>query len=66
MDSRREDLSGRQRIEATKFFQQNVLPALTPLVVDSADPTPFLCNLSLLGVAAIVGIDFEDLPESLP
>src|SRR4029434_3362569 len=36
------DLSGRQRIEATKFFQQNVLPALTPLVVDSAHRLPFL------------------------
>ena len=41
------DLTDRQRLEATKFFQQNVLPALTPLVVDSAHPTPFLSNLSL-------------------
>jgi polyphosphate kinase len=41
------ELTDRQRLEATKFFQQNVLPALTPLVVDSAHPTPFLSNLSL-------------------
>ncbi|HXV83716.1 MAG TPA: polyphosphate kinase 1 [Candidatus Binatia bacterium] len=41
------DLTDRQRLEATHFFQQNVLPALTPLVVDSAHPTPFLSNLSL-------------------
>lgn len=47
------DLSGRQRIEATKFFQQNVLPALTPLVVDSAHPTPFLSNLSLSWVCRL-------------
>jgi polyphosphate kinase len=41
------DLTEPQRLEATKFFQQNALPALTPLVVDSAHPTPFLSNLSL-------------------
>jgi polyphosphate kinase len=41
------DLGERQRLEATKFFQQNVLPALTPLVVDAVHPTPFLSNLSL-------------------
>ena len=41
------DLTDRQRLESTKFFRQNVLPALTPLVVDSAHPTPFLSNLSL-------------------
>ncbi|HEX2386223.1 MAG TPA: polyphosphate kinase 1, partial [Candidatus Binatia bacterium] len=41
------ELSERQRLEAKHFFQRNVLPALTPLVVDSAHPTPFLSNLSL-------------------
>lgn len=41
------DLTPRQCLEATKFFQQNVLPALTPLVVDAVHPTPFLSNLSL-------------------
>jgi polyphosphate kinase len=47
------DLTDRQRFEATKFFQQNVLPALTPLVVDSAHPTPFLSNLSLSWVCRL-------------
>lgn len=41
------EMTDRQRDEASKFFQANVLPALTPLVVDSAHPTPFLSNLSL-------------------
>src|SRR5215469_4443026 len=41
------DLTDSQRSEATKFFQENVLPALTPLVVDSVHPAPFLSNLSL-------------------
>ena len=41
------DLTDRQRLEVTKFFQRNVLPALSPLVVDSVHPTPFLSNLSL-------------------
>ena len=47
------DLTDRQRQEATNFFQQNVLPALTPLVVDSAHPTPFLSNLSLSWVCRL-------------
>jgi polyphosphate kinase len=47
------DLTDRQRLEATKFFQQNVLPALTPLVVDSVHPTPFLSNLSLSWVCRL-------------
>jgi polyphosphate kinase len=47
------DLTDRQRQEATEFFQKNVLPALTPLVVDSAHPTPFLSNLSLSWVCRL-------------
>lgn len=41
------DLSEHQRGEATRFFRENVMPALTPLVIDSAHPAPFLSNLSL-------------------
>src|SRR5262245_13867208 len=47
------DLTERQRYAATKFFQQNVFAALTPLVVDSAHPTPFLSNLSLSWVCRL-------------
>ena len=41
------DLTERQRLEASRFFEQNVSPALTPQVVDAAHPIPFLSNLSL-------------------
>jgi polyphosphate kinase len=47
------DLTDRQRLEATRFFEHNVLPALTPLVVDSLHPTPFLSNLSLSWVCRL-------------
>jgi polyphosphate kinase len=47
------DLTDRQRLEATRFFERNVLPALTPLVVDPAHPTPFLSNLSLSWVCRL-------------
>ena len=36
-----------QRREATEFSAKNVLPALTPLVVDSAHPTPVPVQLAL-------------------
>src|SRR5262244_3772622 len=48
-----QDMTDRQREEASKFFQSNVLPALTPLVVDAAHPTPFLSNLSLSWVCRL-------------
>src|SRR5262249_61979137 len=48
-----QDLTARQRQEATEFFQKNVLPALTPLVVDAAHPTPFLSNLCLSWVCRL-------------
>jgi len=41
------DLTERQRLEASRFFTDNVSPALTPQVVDPAHPFPFLSNLSL-------------------
>jgi polyphosphate kinase len=47
------DLTERQCREATDFFQCNVFPALTPLVLDSAHPTPFLSNLSLSWVCRL-------------
>jgi polyphosphate kinase len=48
-----QDLTERQRCEATDFFRKNVWPALTPLVVDAAHPTPFLSNLSLSWVCRL-------------
>ncbi len=42
-----EDLSHAQREQAREFFQQNVFPLLTPLVIDSAHPFPFISNLSV-------------------
>src|SRR5262245_36226850 len=47
------DLTDQQRQEATELFQKNVLPALTPLVIDTAHPTPFLSNLSLSWVCRL-------------
>jgi polyphosphate kinase len=39
-------LTPRQQEEASKYFQSEVSPALTPLVIDPVHPFPFLSNLS--------------------
>jgi len=41
-----EDLTPAQRAEAHEFFDRQVSPALTPLVINSAENFPFLSNLS--------------------
>ena len=41
-----DELSQRQRQEAGEYFDSQISPALTPLVVDLAHPFPFLSNLS--------------------
>jgi polyphosphate kinase len=41
-----EDLTAGQRREAEAYFESSVSPALTPLVIDTAHPFPFLSNLS--------------------
>jgi polyphosphate kinase len=40
------DLSETQKEEASRYFDEQVSPALTPLVIDPAHPFPFLSNLS--------------------
>jgi polyphosphate kinase len=40
------DLTPRQKEEASKYFDSEVSPALTPLVIDPVHPFPFLSNLS--------------------
>jgi polyphosphate kinase len=41
-----DDLTEAQRDEAGKYFETNVSPALTPLVINPEHPFPFLSNLS--------------------
>ncbi|ELZ43423.1 polyphosphate kinase [Halorubrum coriense DSM 10284] len=41
------DLSGAQRDQLRTYFEQSVLPTLTPLAFDPAHPFPFISNLSL-------------------
>ncbi|MDQ2908532.1 MAG: RNA degradosome polyphosphate kinase, partial [Candidatus Eremiobacteraeota bacterium] len=48
---RYEDLSGEQRVELERLFEERVFPVLTPLAVDRGHPFPYISNLSLsLGV----------------
>lgn len=56
------DLSPKEKEFAEKFYQSQVFPVLTPLVVDPALPFPFISNLSLsLGVC----LQEEDSEEIL-
>jgi polyphosphate kinase len=41
-----DDLTAGQRLEAGAYFDTQISPALTPLVIDPAHPFPFLSNLS--------------------
>jgi polyphosphate kinase len=41
-----DDLTSAQRNEASKYFDSELSPALTPLVIDPVHPFPFISNLS--------------------
>lgn len=41
------DLNEKQQAELVSYYQSNIFPVLTPLVVDNALPFPFISNLSL-------------------
>jgi len=41
-----DDLTAAQQLEAGEYFDSEISPALTPLVIDPAHPFPFLSNLS--------------------
>lgn len=41
------DLNGSERAELDRFFDQQVFPALTPLVIGLGRPFPYISNLSL-------------------
>jgi polyphosphate kinase len=47
------ELTRAQKAEATRYFEENVSPALLPQVIDSLHPFPFLSNLSLSWVFGI-------------
>jgi polyphosphate kinase len=67
------ELTRAQKAEATRYFEENVSPALLPQVVDSLHPFPFLSNLSLSWVFGIRDSDSDTtvsarvkIPPNLP
>ena len=41
------DLGAEQRVAATRYFEHEVFPVLTPLAVDPGHPFPYISNLSI-------------------
>ena len=66
------DLSPDERRAVDRYFQTNVFPVLTPLVVDPAHPFPYISNLSLSLAVILRGQDGEErfarvkVPKVLP
>lgn len=62
------ELNTKQKKEMSKYFEDEVLPILTPLAVDSTHPLPFLANLSLFLLIEFVRDDesligFVEIPS---
>src|SRR6185436_13044218 len=66
------DLESEERRGMDRYFQANVFPVLTPLVVDPAHPFPYISNLSLSLAVILRGQDGEErfarvkVPKILP
>ena len=58
--ARWDDLTAAQRDEASRYFDEQVSPGLTPLVIDSAHSFPFLSNLSTSLVFSLRNSDWDD------
>jgi polyphosphate kinase len=57
------DLEAPARAALSRFFKDEVLPALTPLAIDASRPFPMLASLSL-NLAVLIGpADGEDQPR---
>ncbi len=55
-----DDLTPGQQEEASRYFDLDVSPALTPLVIDPAHPFPFLSNLSTSLVFRVRDLDHAE------
>jgi polyphosphate kinase len=67
-----DDLSRSEREEMKEYFEETVLPTLTPLTFDPAHPFPFISNLSL-SLAVLTKRDGKDpkfsrvkVPQNIP
>jgi polyphosphate kinase len=62
-----DDLSSGEQADLADYFEQNVLPTLTPLTFDPAHPFPFISNLSLsLAVLTSDGSDVKFSRVKIP
>jgi polyphosphate kinase len=57
-----DDLTGDERAELREYFENSILPTLTPLTFDPAHPFPFISNLSL-SLAVLTRDDPDDDPK---